>query len=220
MARWPRAERGYLELVILRLLTQFGYVAIAGLLVAGGMGAPVPEEIIQLTAGYLARRGTLSFAPAAVAAYAGIVTGDALFFHFARTQGTRLLARPSVARVLTPSRRAVLERHFARHAFLTIMVARHTSGLRLAAYALAAVNGVRPRTFVLADALSALLSVPLVVSLGYFFAAHLEDVKKRVQDVELALLVAVIAAAVVVIVVKWSRGWRVASQRQDPPLPR
>ncbi len=194
--------------MILRLVSEFGYVAISLLLVAGGLGAPVPEEILQLTAGYLARRGTLSFVPALLSVYLGIVLGDALFFQLARSQGTRLLARPSVARLLTPSRRAALERHFARHAFLTIVVARHLSGFRLAVYALAAVNGVRRRTFVLADALSAMLSVPLVVSLGYLFAAHIEEVKKRIHQVELGLVIVAVVAAAIVVVVKWRWGPR------------
>lgn len=199
--------------MILRLASQFGYVAITLLLVAGGMGMPVPEEILQLTAGYLARLGTLSFGPALVSVYVGIVAGDALFFHFARSQGPKLLARPSVARVLTPKRRAALERHFARHAFLTIVVARHLSGLRLAVYATAAVHGVRSRTFVLADAVSALLSVPLVVSLGYLFAAHIQDVKKRVHEVELGLTVAAILVAVGVVAWKWARAARISVPR-------
>lgn len=205
--------------MLLRLLTHFGYLAIAGLLTLGGLGFPVPEELIQLTAGYLAKRGPLGLAPAMLAAYAGIVAGDALFFHFARQQGPRLLERRAVARVLTPARRAALDRHFERHAFLTIVVARHLSGLRLAAYALAALHGVPPRTFVLADAFSALLSVPLVVSLGYFFAAHLEEVKKRVHEAELLLLVAAIVAAAVVVVVKWQRGRAVSRNAAPAPPP-
>ncbi len=194
--------------MLTRLVLHFGYVAITGLLLAGGMGAPVPEELIQLTAGYLARRGLLLFLPALVAAYAGIVGGDFLFFNVARRHGPRLLASRKVRRVLTPSRQAMLERHFARHAFLTIVVARHTSGFRLAAYALAAVSGVRPRTFLLADGLSALLSVPLVVTLGYLFAARIEEVRKRVHEVELAIAIAAVVIAVGVVAVKWWRGRR------------
>jgi membrane protein DedA with SNARE-associated domain len=68
---------------------------------------------------------------------------------------------------------------------VTIMVARHTSGLRLAAYALAALNGARPTTFVMADGLSALISVPLVVSLGWLFADHIETVKRDLHGAEL-----------------------------------
>ncbi len=205
--------------MLISLVSEFGYLAITAMLVAGGMGAPVPEELIQLTVGYLARRGVLHFAPALVAAYLGIVAGDLLFFQFARRHGPKLLASRKVSRVLTPSRRALLERHFSRHAFLTIVVARHTSGFRLAAYALAAMHGVRPATFLLADAFSALLSVPLVVSLGYLFAAHIEEVKKRVHEVELALAVAVILIGAAIVFVKWWRG-RALNRSASPDPPR
>src|SRR6266568_2274108 len=126
---------------------------------------------------------------------------------------------PAVARVLTPARRASLDRHFERHAFLTIVVARHTSGLRLAAYALAACHGMKARTFILADAFSALLSVPLVVSLGYLFAAHLEEVKKRVHEVELGVLVAVVLLGAGVVLVKWWRN-RPLTRNAAPSPPR
>jgi membrane protein DedA with SNARE-associated domain len=191
--------------VILSLHTRFGYLALVASLVAGGLGAPVPEEIVQLTAGYLARRGIFDFVPALLCTYAGIVAGDVLFFRLAQRHGDRLLARPRIQRLLTAERRAFFDRHFARHAFLTIVVARHTSGFRLAAYALAATHGVRTRTFALADALSALLSVPLVVSLGYLFAAHLEDVKRKVHGVELGLGAAVLAGLALWAGVRW---WR------------
>lgn len=189
--------------MLLRFLTHFGYLAIAGLLVAGGLGVPVPEELIQLTTGYLVRRGILEFVPALAATYGGIVAGDFLLFLIAQRHGDRLLARPGVARLLTPKRRVALEGHFSRHAFLTIVVARHLSAFRVPAYILAATHEVRALTFLLADALSALLSVPLVVTLGYLFAARLEEVKKRVQEVEIGL--AVLALLLTVGYALWRR---------------
>jgi len=180
--------------VLVHVLTDFGYFAIVALLVAGGLGVPIPEELVQLTAGYLAQRGVLEFAPALAVTYCGIVGGDFLLFLFARRHGDQLLARPGVARLLTPARRARLEGHFARHAFLTIVVARHLSGFRVPAYILAATHRVRARTFLLADALSSLLSVPLVVSLGYLFAERLAVVRRRVHQVELILVVAALVA--------------------------
>jgi len=176
--------------VLLRVLAQFGYLAIAALLLAGGLGVPVPEELVQLTAGYLAQRGVLDFLPALAVTYAGIVGGDFLLFLAARRHGDRLLARPGVARLLTAARRARLEAHFARHAFLTVMVARHLSGFRVPAFILAATHQVRPRIFLAADALSSLLSVPLVVSLGYLFAERLAVVRRRVHQAELVLALA------------------------------
>jgi membrane protein DedA with SNARE-associated domain len=84
-------------------------------------------------------------------------------------------------------------------------VARHLSALRLAAFALAATHGVRRRTFVAADALSALVSVPLVVSAGYLGAHHLSKVRSDIRTVELLILAAVVLAALVVFVVRHVR---------------
>jgi membrane protein DedA with SNARE-associated domain len=188
-----------------RLVVHFTYLAILGLLVAGGLGVPVPEELVQLTAGYLSRRGLLSLLPAAGVAWLGLVAGDALFFHLARRQGPRLLAAPRMVRLLTAGRRAAIERHFARHAFLTVMVGRHLSLLRLPIFALAGISGVRAATFVLADGLSALASVPLVVGLGWYFAGHVQELKRDLAWVEHGLLAAALLGGLAFYL--WQR-WR------------
>jgi membrane protein DedA with SNARE-associated domain len=177
------------------LLAHFTYAALLVLLVAGGVGVPVPEELVQLTAGYLARRGVLSLLPAIGVAWAGIVAGDFLLFRLGRSQGPRILESRHVARVLTPKRRAFIESHFARHAVLTIVVARHASGLRLPVFALAGASGVGSVRFLLADGLSALASVPLVVGAGWYFAGHVEELKREMRWIELALAVAVVVVA-------------------------
>jgi membrane protein DedA with SNARE-associated domain len=185
--------------VIQALLQRFGYGAIFALLVGGGVGAPVPEELVQLTAGFLAHAEYLRFVPALVTCWLGIVTGDFLFYSLARRHGAAVLETRPVRRVLTPRRRAWLEQHFRRHAFWTVVIARHTSGLRLPAFALAGTHGVRPRTFLLADALSALVSVPVVVSLGYLLSHELAEVRRRVRLAELGIVAAVLLGIVAVV---------------------
>jgi len=85
------------------------------------------------------------------------------------------------------------------------------SGFRVPAYILAATHQVRALTFLLADALSALLSVPIVVTLGYLFAARLEEVKKRLHEVEIALVVLVVVLTVGYVLLKRRR-------RSIPPV--
>ena len=191
--------------MIEQVLQHFGYVAVYALLVAGGLAVPVPEEAVQLGAGVLAHEGYLRLGLAIPVAWAGIVTGDFLWFSLARRHGPAILARPPVARLLTPERRAWLDSHFARHPMITVAITRHTSGLRLPAYALAATHGVRPLTFVVADGLSALASVPLVVSVGYFLSHHLAEAQSGVRRVELGVLAAVALAILVAVVVRRRR---------------
>jgi membrane protein DedA with SNARE-associated domain len=190
--------------VLEQLVARFGYLAVVSALFAAGLGVPVPEEATQLAAGVAAHQGWLRLPLAMATCWAGILAGDLAWFALARRHGERVLASRPVARVLTAERRARVEAHLARHAFLTVAVARHTSGLRLAAFALAATHGVRARTFALADGLSALISVPLVVSLGYLFSHHLGAVHRDLRRVELGILAAV-ALGVVALVLR--RRW-------------
>lgn len=199
-------------------LSRYGYLAVFALLVGAGVGVPTPEEPTQLAAGVMAQQGLLSLAPAMAICWTGIVVGDLLWFLLAQRLGPPILGHKTLRRVLTPERRARVEAHLARHAFLTVMVSRHLSGLRLAAFALAATHGVRRRTFLAADALSALISVPLVVSAGYVGANHLTKVRSDVRTVELAILATAIAAALVVLAVRRvRRGRRLRESSQSNP---
>lgn len=196
--------------VLEHLVEQFTYAAVFGLLVAGGLGVPVPEELVQITAGYLAHRGVVAFLPAAAASWLGLVIGDALLFRLARSRGPALLASPRLARLLTPARRAAIERHFARHAFLTVLVGRHLSVLRMPIFALAGASGVPTRTFVLADALSALASVPIVLGLGWLFAGSIEELRRDLRWLEVALALAAAGAVA---------AWALWQRRRPPPPP-
>lgn len=197
--------------MVQRLLEHFTYAALFALLVGAGVGLPFPEEVTQLTAGFLARTGRIAFWPGLAVTYCGILAGDYLLFLLGRRHGARVLESPPIARLLTPSRRRFIEEHFSRHAFLTVMAGRHASGLRLPTFALAGMSGVPTRTFLLADALSALLSVPLVVGLGWFFAHNLEKARRDLRELEVAAVGVILAS----VAVTWL--WR--RHRRKPPDP-
>ncbi len=187
------------------LLEHFGYAAVFAALLVAGVGVPIPEELTQLTAGVLSHEGYLRLAIAIPVVWAGILAGDMVLFLLAKRHGPRALDSRLVRRVLTPERREKLERHFARHAFLTVAVARHTGGVRFAAFALAGATGVRTATFALADGLSAMVSVPLVVGAGYLFAHHLGQARRDIRIVELTILAAALVAAWVIVRVRRRR---------------
>ena len=186
-------------------LAHFGYVAVFAALTVAGVGVPIPEELTQLTAGALAHEGIFDLRIVIPVIWAGILAGDTILFLLARRHGPRLLATRPARRVLTPARRQRLESHFERHAFWTVVVARHAGGVRFAAFALAGASGVRPSTFILADALSALVSVPLVVGAGWFFWQHLSEARKGVRLVELAVLAALVVGIGIAVLVRRRR---------------
>jgi membrane protein DedA with SNARE-associated domain len=193
---------------MLDMLARYGLVAAFILLTAAGTGVPIPEEPTQLGAGALAQRGAFPLAAAIAVCWTGILAGDFLWFAIARRLGPRVLELRPIRRLLTPERRVKIEAHLRKRGFLTVVVARHLSGLRLPIFALAATHGVGWRTFMLADALSALASVPLVVTAGYLGARHLGRVEAHVRRLEIGALVVVVAAALAVILFRQLRRGR------------
>ena len=199
-------------------LARFGYAAVFAALAAAGVGVPIPEELTQLTAGALSHEGILDLRIAIPVVWVGIVVGDTTLFLIARRHGPWLLRTRVARHVLTAERVSALHRHFARHAFWTIVAARHTGGVRFAAFALAGASGsVRPLTFVSADALSALVSVPLVVGAGYLFWHHLSEARRGVRLVELSILAAVALVVVAVLLVRRVRARRAAARVPGGP---
>ncbi len=194
--------------MIQSLAAHFGYAAVFLLLLGAGVGLPFPEEVTQLTAGFLAHQGTLAVVPALLVTWTGILAGDYLLFRLGRRHGVRVLSSRRVQRLFTPERRRWVERHFANHEFLTIAAARHASGLRLPVFATAGAMGVRTSTFLLADGLSALVSVPIVFSLGYLFSSQLQAVRHRLHEAELVGLLLLLAFGLAWSVVRRRRGAR------------
>ncbi len=191
------------------IFAHLGYAAVLAALVVAGVGVPIPEELTQLVAGALSHDGVLELRFAIPVVWVGIVAGDALLFAVARRAGPSVLAWRPVARHLGPSRREKLEGHFARHAFLTVAVARHMGGVRFPVFALAALSGVRLATFVAADGLSAALSVPLVVGAGWVSWHHLSEARREIRIAEVAVLAAVALGVAVAVALR--------RRRRSPP---
>ena len=84
-----------------------------------------------------------------------------------------------------------------RHGHRAIFYARFLAGLRALVYLSAGSFGVRPSVFLFYDLLGALISVPIVVTLGYVFGQQLEWIVKYIGGFErLIVVVAVLSVAV------------------------
>ena len=178
-------------------LDKFTYLAIVAVLAAAGLGVPISEDLTLLLGGGLAARGVTSYWPTLAAGYFGVLIGDALIHHWGKRMGPRAYAAPLVQKALSPERQEKLRAHFARHAFLTVVVGRHTPLLRAPVFFLAGASGVTFWKFVLADAISAAITVPLVVTLGFYFGNHLDQVREHIHEVQVVLGALVVCGGLV-----------------------
>ena len=179
------------------ILQRFTYPAMVLVLSAAGLGAPISEDLVLLLGGALAARGVTHFWPTLCAGYFGVIFGDLLIHHWGTRLGPRAYEHKLVRKVVSPERAAKLRDHFARHGFWTVVVGRHTPGLRAPIFFLSGASGVGFWKFLIADCLSAMVTVPIVVALGYLFGEHLDEIRRLIHRAQWLIGVVVVAAAVV-----------------------
>ncbi|MBI5495073.1 MAG: DedA family protein [Deltaproteobacteria bacterium] len=187
-------------------IAQFAYAGIVAVLLAAGLGLPVPEDIPLMVGGLLSAQGVTNAYMVFGFAYVSILVGDFLIFSMGRRLGPKALQKPWAARVLTPQRQAALNEHFRKHGPLTIVVARHMAGLRAPCFLMAGVARMSPVKFILADGFGACLSVPLFIWVGYKFGENLEFILDRIKEYQqLALGVAVLGVVLAVVYRRFAR---------------
>jgi membrane protein DedA with SNARE-associated domain len=169
------------------------YAAVFGILVACGVGVPLPEDISLILGGFLAHKGAASLPVMMAVGFGGILVGDSLIFAAGRRLGAQA-GRAStgfLARIVTPEKRAKVEGLFALHGQKIVMIARFLPGVRAVTYFTAGSAGMSYARFIFWDGLAALLSAPFFVWLGFHFGDKLDYAIERMKEGQLVFVGAV-----------------------------
>jgi len=163
-----------LDGVVSAYIVHFSYLGLFAVLMLCGLGLPVPEDVALLTGGFLVHRGITDYPTTLAISLVGVVMGDNSLFLIGRRFGTGLLSYFGVERPYSRERIEWLRGFMDRHGSKAIFYARFLAGLRALIYLSAGSLGVRPARFFFYDLLGALISVPVMVSIGYFFGPQIE----------------------------------------------
>ena len=162
------------------------YLSIFAVLVACGLGVPLPEDVSLLLGGFLVFKGVANLWGMVATGFLGILVGDTLIYMAGRKVGTRVRTGHGwLARVVTPPRRILVEGLFARHGEKLVIGARFMPGVRAVTYFVAGSAGMPYARFICFDGLAALLSAPLFVLLGYRFGKHLQHMIELMKQYQL-----------------------------------
>jgi membrane protein DedA with SNARE-associated domain len=192
------------------------YLGIFAALLLGSLGVPIPEEMPIIAGAVLSHEDIVRWWVALPVCVVGVLSGDMVLYWVGRHWGEQVLNWRVVRLVLSPAREQWLKAAYRRHALKTVVTARHVMGLRAAAFLTAGIARVPFWKFAVADAAAAVLGVPLVFGLAYFFTdqikAIMADVHRAERWIGLAGLL-VLAALLVVGAWRWNR--RVGRERLD-----
>ena len=178
-------------------IQHFTYLGLLVVLILCGMGLPIPEDAALLAGGFLVHRGIIQYPITLVVALVGVVAGDNSLFFLGRRFGTGLVAYLGIGRPRSQRQIEWLKEFMRRHGHRAIFYARFVAGLRALVYLTAGSLGVSPSRFFLYDLAGAVVSVPIVVTLGYLFGNELEAALRYIGGIEKAVwLVAALSLGV------------------------
>jgi membrane protein DedA with SNARE-associated domain len=176
-------------------------VGVFTLLVACGLGLPLPEDVALITGGYLAGKGPpigVGSLPAMIlVGLAGILIGDSIIFRAGATYGEALL-QTRLGRHIPGEKIERIIGLFERHGPKFIMMARFLPGVRAVTYFVAGTTGVPYWKFLLYDGIAACASAPAWVLLGHWAGKHrmLRKAWQYAKEVQIGVILLVLSILV------------------------
>jgi membrane protein DedA with SNARE-associated domain len=197
------------------LIGKYGYVGIALILILGGLGLPIPEEMPIIVAAILTRNGQMIVLPALASCLAGVLLGDFVVYLLGYFYGEKVLSLPLTRRFLTRRREAQIKGYFHRHGFKILVSGRLMPGFRTAAYLTAGILRLPTLKLLLTDLVAATLSTLLMFGLGFLFA---EPIKKGIHEVQQWLTLLLGSGVVGWILYRYYRARRQGGRPVGPPV--
>ncbi len=157
------------------------------LLILCGLGLPFPEELLLLTAGYLAYRRIIVLEHAIMVPFVGILLGDLLLFNIGSRMGLTIFRNRWFRRMVHRERLRLSRDYFDQHGTRIVFVARFITGLRAPIFLSAAILRMRLSKFFLIDFFAAIISVPLIVYVAYRFGDKIELFAQLLKNTKISL---------------------------------
>jgi membrane protein DedA with SNARE-associated domain len=166
---------GFLESVA-PLLDRFGYLAVAGVIGVESFGVPAPGQTIMIAAAVYAGAGRLNIFAVAIVAFLAAVIGDNVGYLIGRRGGRKVVTKYGKYIFITPARFDRAEQFFNRRGPRIIVAARFIDGLRQLNGVIAGITAMRWQSFLLYNAIGAVLWVGLWTTLAYVAGSHISVV--------------------------------------------
>lgn len=192
------------------------YAIIFGVLLACGLGLPLPEDIPLVSAGYLIWDGTISLIPTFIITMAGVLIGDSLLFFLGKKFGLKFLKpREGGKTLFKPKRIMSAYSYFYKYGPKIVFFARFMVGIRGIVFFLAGALNMDFARFIFLDAMAALASIPLWIWLGYELGVHFGDeiapLLSQLKEIK-EIVALVIFIAVIVVIIRFYLKYREAKK--------
>ena len=149
-------------------------------LLGGGIGLPLPEDITLLAAGALAHQHVFKLRYVILVGFIAVVCADWIIYLAGRRYGRGIVALPVLARLFGAARLDAVQGAIERHGTRAVFAARFVLGFRMATFLAAGTFRVPAHRFGLAEAAGTAIFVPAMATLGYLFSDRAERVLRNI----------------------------------------
>ncbi|HSW61773.1 MAG TPA: DedA family protein [Dissulfurispiraceae bacterium] len=189
------------------VIQNFPYLGLLVLLVLGTLGFPFPEDAILILCGFMIAHDVVEPVPAILILFAGMLCTDFFLYHVGRKYGRMVVAHKRFRRIISPRRIRKLSRSFEKWGIFVIFFGRHLVGLRAQIFLVAGILKMPRPKFILADALSSMITIALMVGAGYWGGNFIEMIKTDAAAAQNAMLILALIGLICILI------WRVAVRR-------
>jgi membrane protein DedA with SNARE-associated domain len=175
------------------------YMGIFLLLILGTLGLPFPEDTTLILSGFLMAHDIVQSLPALIVIYPTLLMTDFLLYWIGKRYGRRVVEYKIFHRIISLNRLLKLQTKFRKRGIWVVFFGRHLLGVRAQIFLVAGVMRMPARKFLLADALSALITMAIMIGIGYFGGSRIQILRE-----DLARMNHMIMFSAVLIFLGWS----------------
>jgi membrane protein DedA with SNARE-associated domain len=176
------------------------YIVAFSVLVACGIGLPIPEDITLFAMGLISYYGLTDIRISIAVCLVGVLLGDSVIYFIGHHYGSRMAKRGIFAKLLPPDRMKRTRELYHKYGNKLIFVARFMPGLRAPAYFSAGTFHLPYKVFIFYDGMAALLSVPLLVGAVYYFGDHVDHVIQVARKVQNGIVFLVLGLVLIFVI--------------------
>lgn len=166
------------------IIGHFPYLGLFTLLILGGIGFPFPEDTTLILCGFLISTHVVKPVPALLVVYAGLLITDFSLYFVGKKYGRMIVNHKRFHKIMSPERLSMLESKFNKRGVFVILIGRHLVGLRAQIFLAAGVMRMPALKFIMADAVSSIFTIALMVGAGYTGGNSLQVIKRDITRVE------------------------------------
>lgn len=170
-------------------IENFPYIGVFLLLLLGEVGFPFPEDTTLILSGFLIAQGVVRPIPMLLTIYGGLLITDFLLYYLGKKYGRTIVEHRRFRRLMSAEKLSKIEEKVKKWGVLVVFVGRHIIGIRSQVFLVMGVTRMPALRFLAADAISAIITIAIMVGIGYFGSQSLQKLTKDVKTIEHVIVI-------------------------------